>query len=106
MFERFTEDARRTVVLAQEEARLACYRSIGPEQILVALAHDEALVDLLPPVETLRTSLEAIDQEALNQLGIPIAPEGDGRARGPTPWSHSLHRTGEGSPGGSSALSH
>ncbi len=75
MFERFTEDARRTVVLAQDEARLARYRSIGPEQILVALAHGESMADLLPPLEILRTSLESIDADALSRIGFPISPE-------------------------------
>jgi ATP-dependent Clp protease ATP-binding subunit ClpC len=37
MFERFTESARRIVVLAQEEARLLEHRSIGTEHLLLGL---------------------------------------------------------------------
>jgi ATP-dependent Clp protease ATP-binding subunit ClpC len=37
MFERFTDQARRVVVLAQEEARLLGHRHIGTEHLLLAL---------------------------------------------------------------------
>jgi len=37
MFERFTDRARRVVVLAQEEARLLNHNYIGTEHILLAL---------------------------------------------------------------------
>jgi ATP-dependent Clp protease ATP-binding subunit ClpA len=40
MFERFTERARRVVVLAQEEARLALHNYIGTEHILLGLIHE------------------------------------------------------------------
>jgi hypothetical protein len=36
MFERFTDRARRVVVLAQEEARMLCHDHIGTEHILLA----------------------------------------------------------------------
>ena len=42
MFERFTEGARRTVVLAQEESRLLGHNYIGTEHILLGLLHDES----------------------------------------------------------------
>jgi len=38
MFERFTDQARRVVVLAQEEARLMRHGHVGTEHLLVALA--------------------------------------------------------------------
>jgi ATP-dependent Clp protease ATP-binding subunit ClpC len=38
MFERFTDQARQVVVLAQEEARLMRHGHIGTEHLLVALA--------------------------------------------------------------------
>lgn len=38
MFERFTERARRTLVLAEEEARQLGYGSVGPEHLLLGLA--------------------------------------------------------------------
>jgi ATP-dependent Clp protease ATP-binding subunit ClpC len=41
MFERFTDQARQVVVLAQEEARLMRHGHIGTEHLLVALARVE-----------------------------------------------------------------
>jgi Clp amino terminal domain, pathogenicity island component/UvrB/uvrC motif len=41
MFERFTDQARRVVVLAQEEARLLRHDYIGTEHILLGLVHDQ-----------------------------------------------------------------
>lgn len=51
MFERFTASARRTVVLAQEEARMLNHTYIGTEHLLLALTNDrgpagKALTDL------------------------------------------------------------
>jgi ATP-dependent Clp protease ATP-binding subunit ClpC len=40
MFERFTDRARRTVVLAQEEARMQRHSYIGTEHILLGLIHE------------------------------------------------------------------
>ena len=40
MFERFTDGARRVVVLAQEEARLLDHNYIGTEHILLGLIHE------------------------------------------------------------------
>ena len=40
MFERFTDRARRVVVLAQEEARLLDHNYIGTEHILLGLVHE------------------------------------------------------------------
>ena len=40
MFERFTDSARRVVVLAQEEARLLNHNYIGTEHILLGLVHE------------------------------------------------------------------
>jgi ATP-dependent Clp protease ATP-binding subunit ClpA len=42
MFERFTDGARRVVVLAQEEARMLGHHHIGSEHLLLGLAHDES----------------------------------------------------------------
>jgi len=49
MFERFTEQARQVVVLAQEEARLMRHAHIGTEHLLVALARvdDDVATPLL-----------------------------------------------------------
>jgi ATP-dependent Clp protease ATP-binding subunit ClpC len=40
LFERFTDRARRVLVLAQEEARLLNHNFIGTEHILVGLIHE------------------------------------------------------------------
>ena len=40
LFERFTDRARRVVVLAQEEARLLNHNYIGTEHILLGLIHE------------------------------------------------------------------
>ena len=42
MFERFTDRARRVLVLAQEEAGLLDHNFIGTEHILLGLIHGEA----------------------------------------------------------------
>ena len=40
MFERFTDRARRVVVMAQEEARMLNHSFIGTEHILLGLIHE------------------------------------------------------------------
>lgn len=42
MFERFTDTARRVVVLAQEEARMLNHNYVGTEHLLLALTEDRA----------------------------------------------------------------
>ena len=41
MFERFTDEGRRVVVLAQEESRLLAHNRIGTEHLLLGLLHTE-----------------------------------------------------------------
>ena len=41
MFERFTEKARRVIVVAQEEARKLQHHHIGTEHLLLGLVADE-----------------------------------------------------------------
>jgi hypothetical protein len=66
MFERFTDRARRVVVLAQEEARLLNHNYIGTEHILLGLIHEEegvaarALTELGISLETIRVEVEQI----------------------------------------------
>lgn len=43
MFERFTADSRRVVVLAQEEARMLHHNYIGSEHLLLALIKDRGI---------------------------------------------------------------
>ena len=62
MFERFTDRARRVLVLAQEEARLLNHSFIGTEHILLGLIHEgEGLA--AKALESLDISLEAVREE-------------------------------------------
>jgi ATP-dependent Clp protease ATP-binding subunit ClpA len=66
MFERFTDRARRVIVLAQEEARLLDHNYIGTEHLLLGLAHEgqgvaaKALELLGIRLEALRSQVEEI----------------------------------------------
>ena len=66
MFERFTDRARRVVVLAQEEARLLDHNYIGTEHILLGLIHEgegvaaQALIQLGVSLEAVRAQVEEI----------------------------------------------
>ncbi|HXY28652.1 MAG TPA: Clp protease N-terminal domain-containing protein, partial [Acidimicrobiales bacterium] len=57
MFERFTDRARRVLVLAQEEARLLNHSFIGTEHILLGLIHEGEGV-AATALESLGVSLE------------------------------------------------
>ena len=59
MFERFTDRARRVVVLAQEEARLLNHNYIGTEHILLGLIHEGEGV-AAKSLESLGISLEGV----------------------------------------------
>ena len=77
MFERFTDRARRAVVLAQEEARMLGHGYIGTEHILLGLlAEGEGMAAQV--LATLEISLEAAREQVAE-----IAGEGTGR-----PGSH------------------
>ena len=62
MFERFTDRARRVVVLAQEEARLLNHNYLGTEHILLGLIHEGEGVAAMA-LESLGISLEAVRAE-------------------------------------------
>jgi hypothetical protein len=68
MFERFTDRARRVVVLAQEEARLLNHNYIGTEHILLGLIHEGQGV-AAKALETLGISLEAVRGEVGEIIG-------------------------------------
>src|SRR5216117_1061940 len=63
MFERFTDRARRVVVLAQEEARMLSHNYIGTEHILLGLIHEGEGV-AAKALESLNISVEAVRQHA------------------------------------------
>ena len=76
MFERFTDRARRVVVLAQEEARLLNHNYIGTEHILLGLIHEhEGLA--AKALESLGISLESVRGQVEEIIGPGgIAPSG------------------------------
>jgi ATP-dependent Clp protease ATP-binding subunit ClpC len=82
LFERFTDRARRVVVLAQEEARLLNHNYIGTEHILLGLIHEgegvaaKALEQLGISLEAVRTQVEEIiGQGGSSPSGhIPFTP--------------------------------
>jgi ATP-dependent Clp protease ATP-binding subunit ClpC len=57
MFERFTDRARRVVVLAQDEARMLSHNYIGTEHILLGLVHEG----------------DGVAAQALKAMGISLA---------------------------------
>ena len=68
LFERFTDRARRVLVLAQEEARLLNHSFIGTEHILLGLIHEgEGLA--AKALESLGISLEAVREKVEETIG-------------------------------------
>ena len=68
MFERFTDRARRVLVLAQEEARLLNHNFIGTEHILLGLIHEGEGV-AAKALEQLGISLEAVREKVEETIG-------------------------------------
>src|SRR5438067_1142958 len=68
MFERFTDRARRVVVLAQEEARMLNHNYIGTEHILLGLIHEGEGV-AAKARESLGISLEGVRQQVEEIIG-------------------------------------
>src|SRR2546426_100891 len=76
MFERFTDRARRVVVLAQEEARLLNHNYIGTEHILLGLISEGEGV-AAKALESLGISLEAVRQQVEEIIGTgSSSPQG------------------------------
>jgi ATP-dependent Clp protease ATP-binding subunit ClpA len=68
MFERFTDRARRVLVLAQEEARLLNHNFIGTEHILLGLIHEEDGV-AAQALASMGISLEAVRLSVTETIG-------------------------------------
>jgi ATP-dependent Clp protease ATP-binding subunit ClpA len=68
MFERFTDRARRVVVLAQEEARMLNHDSMGTEHILLGLIHEGEGV-AAKVLESLGITLQAVRQQVEEIIG-------------------------------------
>jgi ATP-dependent Clp protease ATP-binding subunit ClpC len=77
MFERFTDRARRVLVLAQEEARLLNHPFIGTEHLLLGLIHEgdgvaaKALERLGISLDVVREAVEGITGVFENPPGSP-----------------------------------
>jgi ATP-dependent Clp protease ATP-binding subunit ClpA len=82
MFERFTDGARRVVVLAQEESRLLRHDYIGTEHLLLGLLHEgagvgaTALTELGVSLTAVRHQVESIVGRGREEPGghIPFTP--------------------------------
>src|SRR6202167_5838793 len=68
MFQRFTDRARRVVVLAQEEARMLNHAYIGTEHILLGLIREREGVGARA-LESLGISLDAVRQQVEEIIG-------------------------------------
>jgi ATP-dependent Clp protease ATP-binding subunit ClpC len=68
MFERFTDRARRVVVLAQEEARMLNHNYIGTEHILLGLIHEGEGV-AAKALESMNISLQAVRDQVQEIIG-------------------------------------
>ncbi len=68
MFERFTDRARRVVVLAQEEARLLNHNYIGTEHILLGLLNEGEGI-AAQALESLDIDLASVREEVVKIIG-------------------------------------
>jgi len=81
MFERFTDRARRVVVLAQEEARMLGHNYIGTEHILLGLIREGQGV-AARTLESLGVGLEVVRQQVEEIIG-----QGQGEQQGHIPFT-------------------
>lgn len=76
MFERFMNEARRVVVLSQEEARRLNYNYIGTEHLLLGLIHEPGTV-AARALEAAGIDLEHLRVQVEQVIGCgPRAPDG------------------------------
>ncbi|MFW0108097.1 ATP-dependent Clp protease ATP-binding subunit [Rothia sp. P7181] len=68
MFERFTDRARRVVVLAQEEARMLNHNYIGTEHILLGLIHEGEGI-AARALESLGVNLSSVREQVQDIIG-------------------------------------
>lgn len=68
MFERFTDRARRVIVLAQEEAKLLQHNYLGTEHILLGLIHEGEGV-AAKALSELGIELEAVREQVTEMIG-------------------------------------
>jgi ATP-dependent Clp protease ATP-binding subunit ClpC len=73
MFEKFTDKARRVVVLAQEEAKMLNHNYIGTEHLLLGLIHEGEGV-AAKALEALNISLESVREQVQEIIGQGQTP--------------------------------
>ncbi|MEY4452750.1 MAG: hypothetical protein RIT51_428, partial [Actinomycetota bacterium] len=73
MFEKFTDKARRVVVLAQEEAKMLNHNYIGTEHILLGLIHEGEGV-AAKALEALGINLDAVREQVQDIIGQGQTP--------------------------------
>src|ERR687896_96072 len=100
MFERFTDRARRVVVLAQEEARLLNHNYIGTEHILLGLIREGEGV-AAQVLDKLGADLSRVRQQVIQLLS---GYQGSGAPPGEKAGATSGPGTGEAQPTGSLVL--
>src|ERR1700709_441764 len=83
MFERFTDRARRVVVLAQEEARMLNHNYIGTEHILLGLIREGEGVAAQVLVK-LGADLNRVRQQVIQLLSGYQGKEAAGAGAGPS----------------------
>ena len=87
MFERFTDRARRVVVLAQEEARMLNHNYIGTEHILLGLIHEGEGV-AAKALESLGISLDAVREQVQDRnTGAAVSGQDQHAASGHIPFT-------------------
>ena len=74
VFERFSEEARRVVVLAQEEARALNHSYIGTEHILLGVLREEEQAGDPQPLHSLGLSVEDVRREVRRIVGSGDEP--------------------------------
>jgi len=83
MFERFTDQARRVVVQAQEEARMLGHDYIGTEHILLGLLGEHEG----PAAQALSSLGVSLDLDAAREQVVEIAGAGAGQQGGHIPFT-------------------
>ena len=89
MFERFTDRARRVVVLAQDEARALNHNYIGTEHLLLGLIHEGEGV-AAKALESMDISLDAVRAQVVEIIG-----EGQSAPSGHIPFTPRAKRVFE-----------
>ncbi|WP_027346474.1 ATP-dependent Clp protease ATP-binding subunit, partial [Hamadaea tsunoensis] len=77
MFERFTDGARRVMVLAQEEARMLDHTSVGTGHVLLGLMQEDESVGARA-LEKLGVTVEGVREQVAKETG-PGRPSGGGQ---------------------------